>query len=140
MKKTSLMALLISVIAIMSTFTGCFNATPEQKLQAYADSPAAQSMLKKANKMADDSATLECYVEDNKFFYKLTMLEQIDPEAPPYVEEYVDTEITAQADAYKSDLKILRKESGVEDAVLVLEFFNADGSLIYETSFDSVDE
>ena len=101
---------------------------------------ADPSMQKMAEQMSTDQYTAELLAENgNILIYRFTLVEQLDLSDESTKEVFVDalnSGLDSFASTYETILNELRTELEMDDLVVRIEYFNADGSEIVTRDFE----
>lgn len=101
---------------------------------------ADPSMQQMAEQMSNNQYTAELLAENgNILIYRFTLVEQLDLSDESTKEVFVDalnSGLDSFATTYESILDSLRSELEMDDLVIRIEYFNADGSEILTRDFE----
>ncbi|MDL2234211.1 DUF4854 domain-containing protein [Ruminococcaceae bacterium OttesenSCG-928-L11] len=127
MKKISLSLLACVMLAIALAVTGC---SGNNSLQAMVDQ--MQDQIPQLEEQFGDTMKIEIMAEENTLIYRYTFKEDVgDADA---VAEGLEAGMAAESATFETIAQQLRT-AGVKDASVKIQYFNADGSSLYETEF-----
>ncbi|MCH5297334.1 MAG: DUF4854 domain-containing protein [Ruminococcus sp.] len=129
---------LMAVATMVLGMTAC-GASPEEKLKTFIESDAFQSQIDSYKSSFGSTLDIDVKAEENKLIYEFTYKTQIEDSVVDSVKDQLDTASTSMASTYEEIANQLKAEIKIDNPVVVLKYLNADGTTIYEHTFEATE-
>ncbi|WP_294467938.1 DUF4854 domain-containing protein [uncultured Ruminococcus sp.] len=139
MKKLSL-SIVAVLVAITTVFglTAC-GETPEQKLKSYIESDTVQEQISSMTSSFESMLDIDVKAEGEKVVFDFTYKTQIDDATLETVKSQLETAFDSLASTFESMANQIKKEVGIENATVVININNADGTNIVNLEYKATE-
>lgn len=106
-------------------------------MQAYFDaSSTKQAVETLKSSISTDEYEFDCYAEGDAFVYEYTYVDPIDEEQIPNLKELLDNSADTIGNSMHALMEELIDKIDIENPLITVKYFNTDGTLITEMTFD----
>lgn len=139
MKKltTAIVAIIVAVTTVMC-LTAC-GQSPEQKLQSFVESSEFQEQLDSLKTTFGSTLDIDVKADGEKLVYDFAYKTQIPEESLETVKPQLQSSFDAQASIFEDLANQMKKEVGIEDATVVINLNNADGTNIISFEYKATE-
>lgn len=129
----SIVALMTSLVMALS-LTAC-GASPEEKLANYIESETFQTQLDSIKSSFESVMDIDVKAEENKVIFEYKYKTQVDDATVVASKTQIDSAFQSMSSTFEGIADTIKEEVGVENPVVVIIIFNADGSEITSVEF-----
>lgn len=104
-------------------------------VEEYVKSEEIQNSLDSLRSSFSSYFDINITAEGNKFIYEYKYIDQIDDSVLDATKEQLESNLEGQASTFENVASSLKLAVDVKNPVVVLRYYNADGSLILEKEF-----
>lgn len=132
--------LALSIVAVLVAITTVFGLTacgetPEQKLKSYIESDTVQEQISSMTSSFESMLDIDVKAEGEKVVFDFTYKTQIDDATLETVKSQLETAFDSLASTFESMANQIKKEVGIENATVVININNADGTNIVNLEY-----
>lgn len=136
--------LALSIVAILVAITTVFGLTacgetPEQKLKSYIESDTVQEQISSMTSSFESMLDIDVKAEGEKVVFDFTYKTQIDDATLETVKSQLETAFDSLASTFESMANQIKKEVGIENATVVININNADGTNIVNLEYKATE-
>ena len=136
--------LALSIVAILVAITTVFGLTacgetPEQKLKSYIESDTVQEQISSMTSSFESMLDIDVKAEGEKVVFDFTYKTQIDDATLETVKSQLETAFDSLASTFESMANQIKKEVGIENAIVVININNADGTNIVNLEYKATE-
>ena len=133
----SIVAILVAIITVFG-LTAC-GETPEQKLKSYIESDTVQEQISSMTSSFESMLDIDVKAEGEKVVFDFTYKTQIDDATLETVKSQLETAFDSLASTFESMANQIKKEVGIENATVVININNADGTNIVNLEYKATE-
>ncbi|MGN0508458.1 MAG: DUF4854 domain-containing protein [Ruminococcus sp.] len=136
--------LALSIVAVLVAITTVFGLTacgetPEQKLKNYIESDTVQEQISSMTSSFESMLDIDVKAEGEKVVFDFTYKTQIDDATLETVKSQLETAFDSLASTFESMANQIKKEVGIENATVVININNADGTNIVNLEYKATE-
>lgn len=136
--------LALSIVAVLVAITTVFGLTacgetPEQKLKSYIESDTVQEQISSMTSSFESMLDIDVKAEGEKVVFDFTYKTQIDEATLETVKSQLETAFDSLASTFESMANQIKKEVGIENATVVININNADGTNIVNLEYKATE-
>ena len=136
--------LALSIVAILVAITTVFGLTacgetPEQKLKSYIESDTVQEQISSMTSSFESMLDIDVKAEGEEVVFDFTYKTQIDDATLETVKSQLETAFDSLASTFESMANQIKKEVGIENATVVININNADGTNIVNLEYKATE-
>ena len=136
--------LALSIVAVLVAITTVFGLTacgetPEQKLKSYIESDTVQEQISSMTSSFESMLDIDVKAEGEKVVFDFTYKTQIDDATLETVKSQLETAFDSLASTFESMANQIKKEVGIENATVVININNADGTNIVNLEYKATE-
>ncbi len=106
-------------------------------LEEYVLTDDIRSIVEQIQKSGEGILDFDIKAEDdNTVVYEYTYVDQLSDSKVQSAKKTFDEKLKASESTYISSVEYIEQETGIDGIVIILRYINADGTFIYECSFD----
>lgn len=133
----SIVAVLVAITTVCG-LTAC-GETPEQKLKSYIESDTVQEQISSMTSSFESMLDIDVKAEGEKVVFDFTYKTQIDDATLETVKSQLETAFDSLASTFESMANQIKKEVGIENATVVININNADGTNIVNLEYKATE-
>lgn len=135
MKKIALsIAAIVMALTCVFSLSAC-GQTPEKKLENFIESDSFKEQMDSLSSQFESILDIDVRAEDSKIIYDFTYKEQITDSTLDVVKDGLDSSFQTSASTYENIANAMKKEIGISNPSVVINFNNADGTIITSKEF-----
>lgn len=139
MKKITLsIAAIVMALACVFSLSAC-GQTPEEKLANYIESDAFKEQVESMSSQFESMLDIDVKAEDSKIIYDFTYKTQIPDNTLDTVKSSLESSFKSLSSTYEGIANTIKKEIGIENPVVVVNFNNADGTNITTIEYNATE-
>ncbi|MGN0503287.1 MAG: DUF4854 domain-containing protein [Ruminococcus sp.] len=136
--------LALSIVAVLVAITTVFGLTacgeaPEQKLKSYIESDTVQEQINSMTASFGSVLDIDVKADGEKVVFDFTYKTQIEDTLLDSIKSQLETSFDTLASTFEEFANQIKKEAGIENAAVVININNADGTNIVNLEYKATE-